>query len=122
MKLLLMGYKSLLGTDGLKWVTEKAPKTAVRLVLSFIRPAKVQTRFEQDISFSHNHLKVDFAGFMKHTIDVSEAFEKVDSGPPRSCESNREGEKTKKDGGGGGHAGSSSGKASTKHDQEATQK
>lgn len=112
---------SLLRTNGLKWVTDKAPKAAVHHVLSVIRPAELRTRLEQDIAFSHNHLNADFAGFMKHALDVSETFEKVDSGPQWSHKSDREGEKPKKDRGGGGHVGSSSSKASTKHDRKAGQ-
>lgn len=84
MKLLFMDYLSLLRTNGLKWVPEKNPKLAIRHVLSSCRPTQLRTRLEQDISFSHHHLKANFAGFMQHALDVSTAFEKVDNGPPKA--------------------------------------
>ena len=122
MNLLFMEYMSLLRTNGLKWVTEKAPKAAIRHVLSAIRPAQLRTRLEQDLGFSHIDLKANFSGFMTHAIAVSEAFEKVDNGPQRPRKSDREGDKIKKDSGGGAHIGASSSKAGTKKDQKDGQK
>lgn len=77
MKLLFMEYKLLLRINGLKCVTEKASKTAVHHILLVNRPAQLQTRLEQDIGFSHNHLKANFVGFMRYAIEIPQAFEKA---------------------------------------------
>ena len=89
MKLLFMEYASLLRTNGLKWVTEKTPKVAIKQVLSVIKPASLRERLEQDIGFSHSHLKNDYTGFMRHATDLSDAFERVDTGPPRARKHDR---------------------------------
>ena len=60
MKLLFMAYKSLLRQNGMSWVTSKNPKTAIRQVISVIKPVQLKTRLEQDIAFSKSDLKDDF--------------------------------------------------------------
>lgn len=57
MKLFCMEYKSLLRTNGLKWVPEETPKVSRRHVLSTIIPGKLPNRLYQVIKFSHHHLK-----------------------------------------------------------------
>lgn len=91
-----MEYRSLLHNNRRKWVTKKTPMTAVWHSHLVIRAVQLRTRHEQDIGFSHKDLTAGFAGFMKHAIDVLEAFEKADGGPSKSRKSNRHGEKTKK--------------------------
>lgn len=85
-------------------------------VLLIIRPAQPRTRFEQDIGFSHIHLKADFAGFVKQVIDVPEAFDEVAIGLSWSCKSDREEEKIKQGSGGGCRGGSSYSKADTMYE------
>lgn len=80
MKLLFMEYRSLLRTNGIKWVTEKTLKMAIKDVLSAIMPTYLRSRLKQDIGLSYHHLRADFNGFLKHALKVSEAFELVDSG------------------------------------------
>ena len=116
MKLLFMDYTSLLRTNGLKWVTTKSPKIAVRHVLSAIKPKQLKSRLEDDFRLSHANLKSDFPGFMKHAIELSVAFEKIDSGPPKSRQSEKDSEKPKKDNSSGSRTGSSSSKAGVKSD------
>ena len=53
---------------------------------------------------------------MQHDMEGMQAFGKVDSGPPKSRNSDREGEKTKKDGAGGSHVDASSSKDGAKKD------
>ncbi|PXF47202.1 hypothetical protein BWQ96_02977 [Gracilariopsis chorda] len=74
MKLLFIDCKSLLRQHGMAWVAEKNQKAAVRHVLSVVKPAKVKNRLEQDISFSKRHLKENLRAFLKHALDLSEAF------------------------------------------------
>lgn len=71
MKLLFMDYKSSMRTNGLKCVTEKTPKLAVKLVLSAVRPVLPRPQLEQGIGFSPHHLKADFSSFMEHALDIS---------------------------------------------------
>lgn len=78
MKLPFLEYKALLRTHGLKLVTEKTPKVAVRHVLSVIKLPFLRLRLEQNIFFSHIYLKYDFGGFMQHSIALSDAFERID--------------------------------------------
>lgn len=75
----------------LKKVTKLASKAAVRQVL-VTRPAEQSTRLEQNIDVSLNDLNAEFAEFMQHANEVSQAFEKVDIGPPRRQRSNHDGE------------------------------
>lgn len=118
MKLLFMSYKSMLRTNGLKWVTEDTPKVAVKHVLMAIRPAQLRNRLENDIKFAKAKLKSDFKGFMKHAIELSDCFEKLDNGPPKARKTNKEGEKTAKDNGNSHQTDSSSSKARTKIDSK----
>ena len=60
MKLLFIAYKSLLRQKGMSWVTSKNPKTAIRQVISVIKPVQLTTRLEQDIAFSKSDVKDDF--------------------------------------------------------------
>ena len=50
-------------------------------------------RLEKDIAFSKSDLKDDFSGFMKHALVLSEAFEKLDNGKPRSRQAETDGDK-----------------------------
>lgn len=96
MKLLIMGYKSLLATKGLKWVPNKSQK-AVKHVLSVISPGRLQQRLEQDVSFWHAYLKSNFQCFMQHALRVSAAFEMVNCGPQKSRKSENKINQTEKD-------------------------
>ena len=97
MELLFMDYKSLLRTNGLKWVTTDTPKVAIKHVISAIRPTTLGTRIEQDLGFSHARLKADFSGFMAHAISLSEAFERLDCGHPKTRKSDKDNQNVKKD-------------------------
>lgn len=97
MKLLFTAYKSLLRQNGMSWVTSKNPKAAIRQVISVVKPVQLKTRLEQDIAFSKADLKDDFPGFMKHVLELSEAFEKLDNGNPRSRQTEKDGTKDQKD-------------------------
>lgn len=119
-ELLFVEYKSLLPTDGLKRVAEKALRAATRHELSAIHPAQLRKPLKQDLGFSHIELKVNFSGFIKHAIAVSEAFKKVNNGPARSRKSEREGEKTKKNTADSSCVGTSSSKAGTKKEPRAS--
>jgi len=116
MKLLFVEYKSLLRAHGLKWVTDKTPKIAIKHVISAVKPAQLRTRLEQDIAFSHHDLRADFTGFMKHAIDLSSAFQRVDNGPLKSRKGDKDLPKSKKDVADGSTVGSSSSKAGVKYD------
>lgn len=76
---------------------------------------QLRSRLEQDIAFSHHHLKADFQGFMTHALEVSEAFEKVDSGPSRSRKFDKESEKTKSCNSGSGSSSSRAGLKNEAH-------
>lgn len=89
MQLLVFEYYSLLRISGLKQVTEKSPKAAIKYVVSVVRPAQLRTGLEQDLGFSHNDLKANFDGLMAHAPDVSVAFEKVYSDSPKSHKSEK---------------------------------
>lgn len=117
MKLLFKEYTSMLRTNGLKWVTEKTPKVAIKQVLSVIKPASLRERLEQDIGFSHSHLKNDYTGFMRHATDLSDAFERVDTGPPRARKHDR-GDHRGKNEKSTGQKGTSSGTAGLKADKK----
>lgn len=96
MKLLFMEYKSLLRTNGLKWVTEMTPKVAIKQILSVIKPAALRARLEQDIDSYHVHLKFNFTGFMTHAIDLSDAFKRVDCGTSKSRNAEKDYDEGKK--------------------------
>ena len=97
MKLLFMGYKSLLRQNGMGWVVDKNPKAAVRHIISVVKPAQLKTRLEQDIGFSKADLKSDFKGFMQHALELSVAFEKLDNGNPRANKTDTDADKGKKE-------------------------
>lgn len=77
-----MSYKSLLRRHGLSWVTEHNENVAVYHVISAIRPDAFRAHPELDLEISRYDLPKDFRGFMKHAIELSEAFQIVDNGPP----------------------------------------
>lgn len=95
MKLLFMEYSSLLRTNDIKWGVNKTLEVAIRHVLSAVKPVRLRSRLEQDLAFFYHHLKADFNWFINHALEVSQAFEKVDSGPPRSHKSDKKAAKTK---------------------------
>lgn len=68
----------------MRWVIKDNQKFAIRHVQSVIKPAQLRTRIEQDLSLSKISLKDNITGFMKHCIDLSGAFEKLDNGNPRA--------------------------------------
>lgn len=51
-------------------------------VLSAIKPESLQSRLDSDLAISLHHLPKDITGFMKHSIDIADAFQKVDTGAP----------------------------------------
>lgn len=59
---------------------------------------------------------------MRHDIAISQAVEKVHSGPVRSRKSNVEGAKTEMNAAGSSYAGTSSSKTGAKHEQKAGKK
>lgn len=111
MQLLFLEHRSLLRINQLRWVTENSPKAAIKHVFSAVRPSQLRTRPEQDLEFSHHDLRANFDGFMAHAPDVSAAFEKADSGNPKSHELEKDSLKGKKS---GGHVDASSSKAGSK--------
>lgn len=61
MKNLFLDYQKLLRKHGLIWmVEEEQEKVPVKHVISEIRPEKLRTRLESDISFTHHPLKKNF--------------------------------------------------------------
>lgn len=81
---LFISYRTLLRRNGLGWIVSANQKVAVQHVLSAVRPASLQARLKSNLEFSHTELKKDFSGFMKHAVKLSEAFQLVDNGPPKS--------------------------------------
>lgn len=122
MKLLFIEYKLLLWTNGLPWVMDKVPNTAVRHVLSARSRNQLRTCLEQDISFSHNNLKANFAGFMKYTFEVNEAFAMIYSSPLKSRKSDGDVEKTKNNNADSSGLGVSSSNGGTQKDFKAGKK
>lgn len=123
MKLLFMNYKSVLRKHGMAWVTESNAKVAIRQVISVVKPAQLKSRTEQDISFAHVKLKYDFKGFIKHAFKLSEAFEKIDSGPPKNNKPDKDNGSPNKDrkgnkAGQSSQSGGSSSKSTTKGKRE----
>lgn len=55
-------------------------KVAVGNVLSAIRPKSLRERLESDLEFSHYQGKKDFKKFIKHSVELSDAFQLVDTG------------------------------------------
>lgn len=74
-------------------------------MLSAINPATLRKRLDQDIKFSHEDLKSDFNGFIAHATNISESFERIDSGPQKSRNSEKNKSKTRKDKGKNSHVG-----------------
>lgn len=83
MQTLFADYHSLLAKQGVKWVISDNQKLAVAHVLAAIRPASLRERLESDLAFSHHALKKDFKKFLKHAVELSDAFQSVDNGPRR---------------------------------------
>lgn len=90
-----MECNSLLRTYGSTRVTGEELKAAITQVPSVIRPAILHVRLLLDISFSLFYPKSDFAGFTKHAIELSDAFEQIDCGPPKACKAEKGTEKGK---------------------------
>lgn len=77
-------YHTILRRNGLKWIINENQKIAVGQVLSAIQPLVLRDRLTSDLLFSHHHLKKDFPGFMKHSIELAKAFQLVDCEPRRT--------------------------------------
>ena len=100
MESLFVSYHSLLRRNGLSWLIEPNPKVAVYHVLSAIKPKILHDRLSSDLQFSKHSLKKDFKDFMKHAVHVSEAFQRVDSGPDfKKKRSGRHGNQQNRSGG-----------------------
>lgn len=80
MRNLFIDYHTLLRRYGLSWVLDSSEKVAVQHVLSAIRPAKLRSRLESDLAFSHAHTRKDFKAFFKHAQKIADAFALVDNG------------------------------------------
>lgn len=83
-KLFFMDCKSLLRQLRVFSVTTNNEKRAVRQVVLVIKPAQLKNRSEQDFSFVKKGLASEFMSFTKHALDLSTAFEKLDSENPSS--------------------------------------
>ena len=89
MQSLFVSYHALLRRHGADWVVNDVPKVAVRHVLSAVKPRSLYDRLDSDIQFAYNDLRKDFKGFMKHAMDLSDAFQKLDVGPRREDKSKK---------------------------------
>lgn len=65
-------------------MTENKLNVAINHVLSIIKPTALCLRVNQYIGFSHAHPKDSSSGFMKHCIDLLDAFEQFDCSPSKS--------------------------------------
>jgi hypothetical protein len=72
---LFSDYNKLLKDNGLKWLLTKDPKEFVQHVLSAARPAELQKRVREDLSFSKQDLKSDMKEFYKHLATQAEHYE-----------------------------------------------
>lgn len=101
MELLFVNYKSLFCQYGMAWVTKNLQKVAFRYLLSVIKPSQLKNRFERDNNFSKNESNDYFKAFLKHAVELSEAFKKIENENSRK--------RQYESGGGGSNTGSKTG-------------
>lgn len=84
MELLFIDFKSLLRQNVVVWITVSNQKVIIRHFLCVIKPVQLRSRFRKHIIFTKHDVKDDFAKFVAHASDLSNALEKLDKGNPCS--------------------------------------
>jgi hypothetical protein len=79
----------LLKDNGLEWLLEEHQKECVQHIVSATRPAELQKRVRDDLTFSKKSLKKDLKGLYKHLAELAEhceAFVSATSKPSHRSE------------------------------------
>lgn len=85
-----MEYKGLLHINKKNRVIGKMYYLADMQMLLVIKHSHLRCRLEQDIGFSHIHLKHDFSRLMKQIIKLLDLFGTINSDPQKANKSKKE--------------------------------
>ena len=81
MQNIFVDYHSILSRNGVSWLVTENEKQAISHVLSAIHPAILKDSIKLDMELSEHELKKDFKGFVKHSMELSQTFVRLDGGP-----------------------------------------
>lgn len=74
--ILSASYIELCEKRGWEFV-EKAPKAAIKHIISIVQPPRLKTRMEDALQLERSDLKYDYFGFMEYLAEKAEIFEEV---------------------------------------------
>lgn len=79
---LFASYHTILCGHGIGWILEENQNIALNHVLLAIRPKSLCQLLYSDPAFAYHDLRKDFTGFMDHSINISEAAQRVHNWKP----------------------------------------